>query len=163
MRRIPAFLLCALLLFSVSVHAAEVPEGLGVLTLQAAGGTITLQNDRDYPVFVYAGGEPADGRLRLSVRHKGRTAVVFEGDGAALQAGRVLLCTLQDGGTAEISAEGTALSGALTLSAVRADTAGETDHARLIFYVCIWMALVIFGSYLALVFSGRHRKKIKKD
>ena len=47
----------------------------------------------------------------------------------------------------------------LKLTAEPLEELGSTDHAKLVFYVCIWMALVLLCSYLAIVLANKFGKK----
>ena len=123
--------------------------------------SLSLKNDEAYPVGIYVQGEAqARGALRLTVRQSGKTTTVFEGDITALAACRVLLCRLEAQRSAVVYGRLEADEPiVLPLTAEPIEEPGGANRAKLIFYVCIWMALVILACYLAIVLANKFGKK----
>ncbi len=161
MRRLIPLLLalvfaCALGVGQPKVYAAEA----GALALPEKGERVEMEirNDALYPVCVYVTApEESGGVLRLQIRQAGRTATVFEGSADALSRSRVLLCTLDPDGSARLFAGVTEGEGGGTLSVTKvpAEDPGETDRLRLLFFVCVWIALAVFGAYLVVAVHRR--------
>ena len=163
-------LLLTVLCLSLPVSAQAVFRGeadFGCMDFKPAKDGYTvyteLKNDAAYPIGIYVQTEgETGGMLRLSVRQSGKTALVFEGNAAALAECRALLCRLEAQGTAVVQGrlESEEVSPAsLKLTAEPLEEPGSADHAKLVFYVCIWMALVLLSSYLAIVLANKFGKK----
>ena len=96
-------LLLAVLCLSLPVSAQAVFRGeadFGCMDFKPAKDGYTvyteLKNDAAYPIGIYVQTEgETGGMLRLSVRQSGKTALVFEGNAAALAECRALLCRLE--------------------------------------------------------------------
>ena len=157
MRRGFLALLAALcLLLPVSAQAAG-----GVLVLGGGAGDVRLEikNDAAYPVYVLARAEEAEaGAVSLAVRQGGRSAPVFSGDAAALSGAERLLCTLEPHESAAVVASSGGGGVSLHLSERQAADAVQPDYGRLILWSCIWMALVILGSYVTIAISNRKKR-----
>ena len=151
-------LICALLClpaFGAEAATAETRE-LGILLLPESGETVRMQleNDTGSSVHVYATTreEAASGTVQLSMELAGQRATVFTGSAGALSGGQMLLGTLKSGDAAEFYA---ALQDAdaamvLSVSSVPAEQAGTPNRLKLIFFICIWMALAVFGAYFVI-------------
>lgn len=160
-------LACALLClpaFAAETIPAESRE-LGVLLLPESGETVRmrLENDTGSPVHVYAtaGENEADGTVSLFVEQAGQKATVFAGSAGALSGGQMLLGTLDSGDAAEFSAAlqnaGTAMM--LSVSSVPAEPVGTPNRLKLMFFICIWMALAVFGAYLVTALHRHFEQK----
>lgn len=162
MRILHWVVLCAALL-CLPVQSMEAEAPLAVLQVTARGADDagqTVCNEAAYTVCVYAGGGAlTDAPIQLYAEHRGERRLVYAGRGDALADGRVLLCTLESGGTAELWAISEAAGASLSVQAVRAHAPGTQDTLKLMLYVCIWVALVVLGSYIALVIASRRKRK----
>lgn len=122
---------------------------------------LEIQNDTANSIYVFASIPGAQAcPITLAVRQSGKTLPVFEGDAAALKDGKLLLCTLEPQGSAEITAKrGNETAFEVLLTVQRAEETLAPDYARLIFYICLWMLLVVLGSYITIVLSNRFSRK----
>lgn len=155
-----SILLCA----NTAVFAAGAGPEDAVLLLSSGGGAaeLDLRNDTPEAVSFYAetSGEPSGG-LEIRVCRAGRTETVFEGRAAGLSGGRVLLCTLGPEDSAKLTAasSGAEETVALSVTRVPAGQSGGADRIRLLFFVCVWVALAVFGAYLVVAVRRRKREK----
>ena len=166
MRRFFYMLLAAFcLLLPVSAQANGDAVPVGTLRLESGGESVRLEieNDAAYPVYVLARAEETEaGNIRLTVRQGGESIPVFSGDAAALSGAELLLCTLNPHERAAVEALSGGGGAFLQLTEQPASDAVQPDYARLILWSCIWMALVIGGSYIMIAISNRKKRKKHK-
>lgn len=154
---------CLLLPVSAQANGDAVP--VGVLRLESGGESVRLEieNDAAYPVYVLAQSEETEaGNIRLTVLQGGERIPVFSGDAAALSGAELLLCTLNPHERAAVEALSGGGGAFLQLTEQPASDAVQPDYARLILWSCIWMALVIGGSYITIAISNRKKRKKHK-
>ena len=70
----------------------------------------------------------------------------------------LLLCTLEPHECAAVVASSGGGGVSLHLSERQAADAVQPDYGRLILWSCIWMALVILGSYVTIAVSNRKKR-----
>lgn len=167
MRKILPVVLAALLAaaaiagpaFAAEANEAPFTEERAVLCLEQDGGAeLRVRNDALTPVCVYATAESQNGgALCVRVEQSGRETTVFEGSAEALSEARVLLCTLEPDGSARLTAVLTGGEGdaALVVQKVPAEDGGGPGRLRVLFFVCVWVALAVFGAYLVVAFHRR--------